>query len=691
MTENLVCTECGLTLSELSPSSFSFNSPLGACPECTGIGSQLEVDPHVLIVDPDKPLREALIEFSGRGEHFFEVMDKVAENNGFSITGPWKRLTKPQQDLILYGSEKGESVTWDFSHIDEQLVFTREYEGLIPMLRRRMEKSQSSSVRAEILSLMAQTHCDHCKGSRLKPEVLAVLINGHNIHDITRMSITDCHAFFTGLEFEGMLKEIGQEIKSEILSRLDFLLDVGLPYLTLNRSASTLSGGEMQRIHLACQIGSRLTGVLYVLDEPTIGLHPHDTQRLISTLNRLKKLGNSLILVEHDGEIIQAADYLVDLGPGAGERGGEIMFAGDMKQFKKSDCLTALYMSGKKSIPIPKKHRKSKNGKITIVGARQHNLKGIDVDFPVGQFICVTGISGSGKSTLINDILYSSMKARFRKHVLHGQFCDEVKGIELVDKVINIDQSPLGRTSRSNPATYTGISDQIRDLFCLTRESRLRGYKSGRFSFNVKGGRCEICEGEGLRKIEMHFLPDMHVTCEACNGSRFNRETLEIRYKGMNIAQVLDATVEEMYDFFKEIPALKRKLGCLKDVGLGYIRLGQSSSTLSGGEAQRVKLAFELSKVSTGKTLYILDEPTTGLHFHDTAGLVKVLEKLADLGNTVVIIEHNLDVIKVADHVIELGPGGGDEGGYLTFTGTPEELVKCKKSLTGKYLKAVMK
>ena len=674
---------------EMEPRTFSFNAPQGACPVCTGLGSRLEVDPE-LIINPKLTIAEGGIRPWNRvrvDSWYVKKVDAVARVNGFDVHTPIKDLSPDQLAIILYGTDND---TFEVE-LNNGRSYETTFEGVIPNLERRWKETDSDFIRRDIERFMRERPCHECGGKRLKPEVLAVTVSGLSIIDVADLSIADSHSFFKDIKLDTRSAEIAVQILKEIRARLSFLNDVGLGYLTLSRSAKTLSGGEAQRIRLATQIGSGLMGVLYVLDEPSIGLHQRDNQRLINTLKNLRDLGNTVVVVEHDEETIREADYLVDIGPGAGIHGGEIIATGSPAQVAKNPkSITGKYLSGKEKIPTPKKRRSGNGKKLIVVGAREHNLQNIDVTIPLGMLVVVSGVSGSGKSTLINDILAKELSHRLQRATAVPGRHEAIEGVESLDKAIVIDQSPIGRTPRSNPATYTGLFTPIRDLFAATPESNIRGYKAGRFSFNVKGGRCENCSGDGIIKIEMHFLPDVYVPCEVCNGQRYNREALEIHYKGKNIADVLAMTVEQALEFFENIPAIARKLQTLTDVGLGYIQLGQSATTLSGGEAQRVKLATELSKRATGKTLYILDEPTTGLHIHDVKKLLNVLSALVDTGNSMIIIEHNLDVIKSADHIIDLGPEGGSGGGLVIAEGTPEQLSKVSKSFTGQYLKNIL-
>lgn len=690
--QNLACADCNISLEELSPRMFSFNSPYGACPTCSGLGFNMEVDPELVIPDKDKSIAEgAVVPWSNApNSYYFQMLSAVLNHYGYSVETPVKDLPQEIVDIILYGSD--ETIEYDYvSRFGKRTRrFTGQYEGVINNLRRRYQEASEFS-RGEIEKYMSTKPCPACKGARLKPEVLAVTVGGKSIAQVTALSIGEALTFFSQLSLTKREEMIAQQVLKEIKNRLQFLLDVGLDYLTLDRAAATLSGGESQRIRLATQIGSRLVGVLYILDEPSIGLHQRDNNKLIKTLKDLRDLGNTVIVVEHDEDTMRAADYIVDIGPGAGEHGGKIVACGTLEDIQKcQESVTGQYLSGKKHIPVPSKRRKPNKKWLELKGCRENNLKNIDVKFPLGLFTCVTGVSGSGKSTLVNEILYKALKEKiYKSRTFPGDF-DKILGIEHVEKVINIDQSPIGRTPRSNPATYTNVFNDIREVFSLTPEARMRGYKPGRFSFNVSGGRCEACKGDGIIKIEMHFLADIYVPCEVCKGKRYNRETLEVKYKGKNIADILDMTVDEALEFFENIPKIKRKLETLRDVGLGYIRLGQPSTTLSGGEAQRVKLSTELSKMSNGKTVYILDEPTTGLHTADIHKLLNVLQRLVESGGTVIVIEHNLDVIKTADYIIDLGPEGGDRGGEIVATGTPEEVAQNPNSYTGQFLKKVL-
>jgi excinuclease ABC subunit A len=685
--EHFACPDCDISLPEISPRSFSFNSPHGACPHCQGLGTILEIDPKLILPNPRLTILEGAIrpwsKTASTSTWYMAGLKAMADKNSIPLDKPIGKLGKEELKKILFGTDDQNYIVNGYS---------MKYEGIIPNLERRYKETKSDYIRSEIEKYMINRNCPICRGKRLRPEILGVSINGKNIIDVSEMTIDLCFNFFNSLSdhLNSEQKKIASQIIKEIKERLTFLLNVGLPYLTINRSASTLSGGEAQRIRLATQIGSGLQGVLYILDEPSIGLHQKDNGRLLKTLNSLRDLGNSILIVEHDEETIRSADWVIDIGPGAGEHGGEIIFQGTVKELEKSNSLTGQYLSGKKKVATPKIRRLGNGNKISILKASQHNLKDINVDLPLNTFICVTGVSGSGKSTLINDILSKTLAQKFYHAKEVPGECQEIKGIENIDKVITIDQSPIGKTPRSNPATYTGVFTFIRDIFAMTREAKLRGYKSGRFSFNVKGGRCERCSGGGELKIEMHFLPNVYIKCPECKGKRYNQEALEIHYKDKDISEVLNMTVDEALKFFENIPAIKNKLAVLSEVGLGYIKLGQPATTLSGGEAQRIKLSTELSRKSTGRTLYILDEPTTGLHFDDVNKLLKVLTALVDKGNTVVVIEHNLDVVKSADYVIDLGPDGGNSGGEIVATGTPEDVAKNKKSYTGQYLKKIL-
>lgn len=691
--EKHACPYCGFSIGELEPRLFSFNSPFGACPDCDGLGAKLEVDLDLVIPNDELTLKEhAIAPWEPQSSQYYpQLLEAVCRHYGIPMDVPVKDLPKEQLDKILYGSG-GEPIyfryTNDFGQVREQYIA---FEGVIPNVERRYRETSSDYIREQMEKYMAEQPCPTCQGYRLKKESLAVLVGGKHIGEVTAMSVTEALAFFDGLELTEKEAQIARLILREIRDRLGFLQNVGLDYLTLSRSAGTLSGGEAQRIRLATQIGSRLTGVLYVLDEPSIGLHQRDNDRLIATLKSMRDLGNTLIVVEHDEDTMLAADYLIDIGPGAGIHGGEVVAAGMPEEVMNDpNSLTGQYLSGKKFIPIPAERRRPDGRWLEVVGAREHNLKNVSVKIPLGTFVAVTGVSGSGKSTLVNEVLYKALAQKLHRAKAKPGEHRDIRGLEHLDKVIDIDQSPIGRTPRSNPATYTGVFDDIRDVFAATNEAKVRGYKKGRFSFNVKGGRCEACHGDGIIKIEMHFLPDVYVPCEVCHGKRYNRETLEVTYKGKNIAEVLDMTVEDALDFFASIPKIKRKLETLYDVGLGYMKLGQPATTLSGGEAQRVKLAAELHRRSNGRTLYILDEPTTGLHVDDIARLLDVLHRLVDNGDTVLVIEHNLDVIKTADYIIDLGPEGGDRGGQIVAVGTPEEVAEVKESHTGRYLKPIL-
>ncbi|WBF08521.1 excinuclease ABC subunit UvrA [Methanothermobacter thermautotrophicus] len=690
--EHFACPDCGINFEEISPRMFSFNSPHGACPECNGLGSKLEIDPELVVPYPERSINEgAIVPWSKSGKrdnYYHQMLRAVAEHYGFSLDTPFRDLDEEHRRAILYGTD--EKIQFVFQRKNRTYRVNRRFEGVIPRMERIYMETKSNYMRTYIGRFMSNHACPVCGGSRLRPESLSVTINGRSIHDVVEMSIREAHEFFDSLKLTEREEYIAREVLKEIRERLRFLIDVGLDYLTLSRSSGTLSGGEAQRIRLATQIGSGLVGVLYILDEPSIGLHQRDNRRLIETLKRLRDLGNTLIVVEHDEETILSADHVVDIGPGAGEHGGCVVAEGTPEEIMEDpDSLTGAYLSGRETIPLPEVRRRPSGRYLTVRGAAENNLREIDVRIPLGLFTCVTGVSGSGKSTLVNDILYRGVYERLNhKHMNAGRHTD-IEGLQHIDKVVMIDQSPIGRTPRSNPATYTGVFTHIRELFAQTPEARKRGYRPGRFSFNVKGGRCEACGGDGIIKIEMHFLADVYVPCEVCRGRRYNEETLEIRYRGRNIAEVLDMTVEEALEFFENIPQVRRKLQTLYDVGLGYIKLGQPATTLSGGEAQRVKLAKELSRRSTGSTLYILDEPTTGLHFDDIKKLLNVLGRLVDAGNTAVVIEHNLDVIKSADHIIDLGPEGGERGGLVVAEGTPEE-VAASGTHTGRFLREVL-
>ena len=695
--QNYACEDCGISIEELAPRMFSFNSPYGACPTCSGLGTQLRADPGLIIRNPSLSILQGGIQAPGwgnaKGDSIAKMYyDALSKKYHFKLTTPIKDLPKEALDVIMYGTN-GEPLELQYDTARGKGVLKQPFEGLVNNVERRYRDTQSQSMREEYEEYMGQYPCPDCSGKRLKKEALAVTVGGLSIMDFCDMPVTKSLEFIEALPGRLSAREhmIADLIVKEIRSRLHFLESVGLQYLTLSRAAATLSGGESQRIRLATQIGSSLLGVLYILDEPSIGLHQRDNGKLIATLKELRDLGNTLVVVEHDEDTMRAADWIVDIGPGAGVHGGEVVAQGTVADLEAEPrSITGQYLSGARKIPVPLK-RRTGNGKfLTIRNARENNLKGIDVQIPLGVLTCVTGVSGSGKSSLINEVLYKTLAAeKNRAHIRPGR-CDGIEGLENVDKVICIDQSPIGRTPRSNPATYTGVFNDIRDLFASTSDAKLHGYGPGRFSFNVKGGRCEACSGDGLIKIEMHFLPDIYVPCDVCKGRRYNRETLEVRYKGKNISEVLEMTAEEAVVFFENIPKIRDRIQTLCDVGLGYVKLGQSSTTLSGGEAQRVKLATELSKRSTGSTVYVLDEPTTGLHTFDVQKLITILDRLTDAGNTVVVIEHNLDVIKVADHIIDLGPEGGDGGGEIVFEGTPEGCAACRESATGEYLKQVL-
>ena len=691
--ENHACPICGFSIGELEPRMFSFNSPFGACPTCDGLGQRLTVDLDLVIPDQNKTLNEGAIEpWEPTSSDFYPtLLKRVCEVYKINMDKPYKKLTDRQKDILMNGSGDKEIEFSFHSRNGGTRRRKMKFEGVLPNIDRRYHESPSEYTREVMSKYMTELPCETCHGKRLSKEALSVYVGGLNIGEVVEYSIGNALKYYENIELSEQDKTIANQILKEICSRLSFLNNVGLEYLTLNRASGTLSGGEAQRIRLATQIGSRLTGVLYVLDEPSIGLHQRDNDRLISTLKEMRDLGNTLIVVEHDDDTMRAADYLVDIGPGAGDHGGEIVSAGTpTKVMKDKNSLTGQYLSGKKRIDVPEHRRKVTDRKISIKGARSNNLKDVDVDIPLSVMSVVTGVSGSGKSSLVNEVLYKSLAQKINKSKVKPGSYDSIEGIDQLDKIIDIDQSPIGRTPRSNPATYTGVFDNIRDVFAQTNEAKIRGYQKGRFSFNVKGGRCEACKGDGIIKIEMHFLPDVYVPCEVCDGKRYNRETLEVTYKGKNIADVLDMTVEEAAYFFENIPKIHRKLQTLVDVGLGYITLGQQATTLSGGEAQRVKLASELHKRSTGRSIYILDEPTTGLHVDDISRLLKVLNRLVENGDTVVIIEHNLDVIKTADHIIDLGPEGGEGGGTIVATGTPEEIANVEESYTGNYLKTVL-
>jgi excinuclease ABC subunit A len=691
--QNFACSDCGISIEELTPRMFSFNNPYGACPECLGLGIKMEVDPELVVPDREKYLADgAIAPWSNyTGFYYYQMLDNLAEHYGFSTRVPVKDLAPEHLQVVLYGSGK-EKIRYRFQNTSgEQSTYSGVWEGAINNLNRRYRESHSEYSKQEIEKYMSTNPCQACKGARLRPETLAVKIGDLNIYELTRLSVVEVQQYLRKVSLTPRERAIAAMVLKEIQERLDFMVKVGLEYLTLDRKSATLSGGEAQRIRLATQIGSSLMGVLYILDEPSIGLHQRDNAKLIETLKRLRDLGNTLIVVEHDEDTIREADFVVDMGPGAGAHGGQVVASGKLADIEKApESLTGQYFSGRKWIPLPAERRPGNGKWLEIEGARENNLKNIQVRIPLGVFTCVTGVSGSGKSTLINEILYKKLAQVLNRASTKAGDHDTIRGLQYLDKVIEIDQSPIGRTPRSNPATYTGVFDRIRELFSQTTEAKMHGYKPGRFSFNVKGGRCEACKGDGILKIEMHFLPDVYVPCEVCNGKRFNRETLEIRYKGKNIADVLNMTVDEAVEFFQNLPAIHKKLLTLQEVGLGYIRLGQPATTLSGGEAQRVKLATELSRRSTGKTIYLLDEPTTGLHKADVHKLLSVLHKLVEAGDTVIVIEHNLDVIKTADYLIDLGPEGGNRGGEVVAVGTPEEVAAVPQSYTGQYLKTVL-
>ncbi len=692
--EHFACTDCGINIPEISPRSFSFNNPQGACPECHGLGTKLVIDPVLVIPNKKLTLAEgAIMPWSATTSHltwYNRILQSVAKKHGFSMNKPINDLTEKELDIVLYGTgeKKYDVAVGRHSNSAFKGEYSMSFEGVIPNLERRYMETDSDYIRKKIEKYMQILECPNCHGKRLRPEVLAVKLDNKSIMDVTALSIQKADDFFQNLELTEMEKQIAKPILKEIRNRIQFMEDVGLSYLTLDRAANTLSGGEAQRIRLATQIGSKLSGVIYVLDEPSIGLHQNDNAKLIKTLMRLRDLGNTVIVVEHDVDTMLASDHLLDIGPGAGHEGGKIIAQGTPEEvMKNANSVTGQYLSGKKNITVPKKRRKGNGKHLEIIGAKHHNLKNVSVKLPLGTFIGITGVSGSGKSTLINDILVKQVEKVVNRTKNQVGKHEKVSGIENIDKIINIDQSPIGRTPRSNPATYTGVFTDIREMFAATPEAKLRGYKTGRFSFNVKGGRCETCRGDGIKKIEMHFLPDIYVPCEVCKGKRYNAEALEVTYRGKNISDVLNMTVAEALEFFDAIPNIKTKLQTLHEVGLSYIHLGQSATTLSGGEAQRIKLATELSKRSTGKTLYILDEPTTGLHFDDIKKLLDVLQRLVDKGNTVLTIEHNLDIIKSVDYIVDLGPDGGDDGGKVIASGTPEEVSKVKDSYTGIWIK----
>lgn len=692
MSSKLACPDGHISLPEITPNLFSFNSPYGMCPECNGLGYHLQIDEDLVIPDYNLSIKEGAVEpykSAQKGSYYFEVLNAIAKRYKFDVEKPLKEAPKEMIDEILNGTQKEISFIFD-SHYSGRKRYTGHFEGVVKNLKERYERTNSESQKKRFREYMSEKVCDSCNGKRLKAEILSIKLENLDIQELSDKSIDKSIEFFENLKLSKMNEVIAKPIVKEIKARLKFLQDVGLGYLTVSRAALTLSGGESQRIRLATQIGSGLVGVCYVLDEPSIGLHQRDNDKLLKALRNLCDLGNTLIIVEHDEDTMRQADYIVDIGPGAGIHGGEIVCAGDIEDIKKCDkSLTGMYLSGKKKIEIPKERRKS-DLFLTVKGAREHNLKNIVVKFPLKSFVTVTGVSGSGKSSLVNEILYKNITKKLNGTKIRAGECDEIIGIENIDKIITIDQSPIGRTPRSNPATYTKIFDGIRDVFAMTNTAKMKGYDKGRFSFNVKGGRCETCGGDGTIKVDMMFLPDVFVPCEVCHGKRYNSQTLEVKYKGKDISEVLNMTVEEAINFFKNHPSIVKKLKTLYDVGLGYIKIGQPSTELSGGEAQRVKLASELSKRSTGNTLYILDEPTTGLHIEDINKLIKVLNRLVDSGNSVVVIEHNLDMIKVSDHIIDLGPEGGDDGGTLVACGSPEEIAKCKKSYTGKFLKKIL-
>jgi excinuclease ABC subunit A len=691
--QHLACSHCGLSFDELAPRNFSFNSPYGACERCDGLGTRFEVDPELVVGDEELSVTGgAVAPWAGfRGEYFGRVLEAVANASGFSTSTPWKKLKAADRKIVLYGTGGKQVLVQYRNRYGRARSYSTRYEGVIPWLERRHSEAESDRTREQIEGYMREVPCPDCGGSRLRPATLAVRVGGRNIHEVTSLAIRDSARFFADLELSERDRLIAERVLKEVNERLTFLLDVGLDYLSLARSAGTLAGGEAQRIRLASQIGSGLVGVLYVLDEPSIGLHQRDNRRLIDTMIRLRNLGNTVIVVEHDEETIRVADHIVDIGPGAGIHGGEIVVDGTFDDLlAEPRSITGAYLSGRREIPVPEMRRAPGENWIAVRGAREHNLDGIDAEFPLGCLVAVTGVSGSGKSTLVNDILYCALMQKiYRSKTVPGRH-RTIEGTEHLDKVIDIDQSPIGRSPRSNPATYTGVFDKIRNLFAQTQEAKVRGYQPGRFSFNVKGGRCEACAGDGTIKIEMHFLPDVYVPCEVCKGARYNRDTLDVTFKGKNIAEVLDLTVEEACEFFTNQPVISRHLQTLRDVGLGYIRLGQPATTLSGGEAQRVKLASELAKRATGRTIYILDEPTTGLHFEDVRHLIGVLQRLVDTGNTVLVIEHNLDVIKTADWVVDLGPEGGDGGGRIVAEGPPEVVAKVPESHTGRFLAGML-
>ena len=689
---NYACTTCGFSFEELSPRMFSFNNPQGACPECTGIGYLMKMDEDLIIPDKSKTLYDGVKAFGSstmkKGETMAKMyFESIGKHYGVDIKKPIKKLPREFLEKILYGTGE-EEIDFEYTSSAGTRKFTTPFEGVLPTLDRRYRETKSAGMRDFYEMYMSESACSTCHGARLKKEVLSVKVGDKNINELTELSIVKIKEYLEKLELNKKDRMIADMIFRELNKRLEFLIDVGLDYLTLSRPAGTLSGGEAQRIRLATQIGSGLSGVMYILDEPSIGLHQRDNEKLIQTMKKMRDLGNTLIVVEHDEDTMYAADQVIDIGPGAGVHGGNVIAQGTAEEIKKvENSITGQYLSGRKKIPVPKKRRKSNGRAIEIVEATEHNLKNVNVKIPLGVFNCVTGVSGSGKSTLVNEVLYQYLAKELNGSNVKPGKCKKIKGIEFIDKIINIDQSPIGRTPRSNPATYTGVFDSIRDIFAGTNEAKMRGYQKGRFSFNIEGGRCEACQGDGVVRIGMNFLPDIYVPCEVCSGKRYNRETLEVKYKGKSISDVLDMTIEEALDFFNNVPKIKQKMQTLLDVGLGYIKLGQPSTTLSGGEAQRVKLATELSKRATGKTLYILDEPTTGLHIADVHRLIDILQRLVDTGNTILVIEHNLDLIKTADHIIDLGPEGGERGGQVIAVGTPEQICKNDQSYTGKFLK----
>ena len=689
---NYACTNCGFSFEELSPRMFSFNNPQGACPECTGIGYLMKMDEDLIIPDKSKTLYDGVKAFGSstmkKGETMAKMyFESIGKHYGVDIKKPIKKLPREFLEKILYGTGN-EEIDFEYTSSAGTRKFTTPFEGVLPTLDRRYRETKSAGMRDFYEMYMSESACSTCHGARLKKEVLSIKVGDKNINELTELSIVKIKEYLQSLQLNKKEKMIADMIFRELNKRLEFLIDVGLDYLTLSRPAGTLSGGEAQRIRLATQIGSGLSGVMYILDEPSIGLHQRDNEKLIQTMKKMRDLGNTLIVVEHDEDTMYAADQVIDIGPGAGVHGGNVIAQGTAEEIKKVEgSITGQYLSGRKKIPVPKKRRKSNGKAIEIIGATEHNLKNVNVKIPLGVFNCVTGVSGSGKSTLVNEVLYQYLAKELNGSNVKPGKCTKIKGIENIDKIINIDQSPIGRTPRSNPATYTGVFDSIRDIFAGTNEAKMRGYQKGRFSFNVEGGRCEACQGDGVVKIGMNFLPDIYVPCEVCSGKRYNRETLEVKYKGKSISDVLDMTIEEAVEFFSNVPRIKQKIQTLLDVGLGYVKLGQPSTTLSGGEAQRVKLATELSKRATGKTLYILDEPTTGLHIADVHRLIEILQRLVDTGNTILVIEHNLDLIKTADHIIDLGPEGGEKGGQVIAIGTPEQIVKNEQSYTGKFLK----